>query len=127
MTFFTNDTCYNLALVTVLALIILYLIGKFFSEEKFTVYFEKTAPIDYAVCVRQEDNINGINSKGNKFCNDNHIVVAKPNIKKSYLYNYSTDGNLIGYNNCVLEGGNIVKNGINKKCNIQIAGQSDLN
>ncbi len=37
MTFFTEDTCYNLALVTVLALVALYLIGKFFTEEEFAI------------------------------------------------------------------------------------------
>ncbi len=124
MTFFTNDTCYNLALVTVLALIILYLIGKFFSEEEFTVYFQNTDPRDYITCLGKQGNIRGTNSKKNNFCVDSYHPMLYP-VMKSYPYTYTNNQDPIGYNNCVHEGGKVQQNssGINQ-CTVNIAGGS---
>ncbi len=119
MTFFTNDTCYNLALVTVLALVALYLIGKFFSEEKFTVYFEKSdlsnLP-DYTKCVNNLGNLKGVDSKNIKFCNDSNNPVVNPVangrtcIEVNKNVNPFSLGDLPTYNDCVLEGGDITTN-----------------
>ncbi len=121
MTFFTEDTCYNLALVTVLALVALYLIGRFFTEEEFTVYFQNTDPIDYNKCVEYKANMKGVNRKGKSFCNDFAFPVVNP-VKKSYSHTYSSDVNPIAYDDCEYEGGKIsINDRRSKKCYINVA------
>ncbi len=94
MTLFTNDTCYNLAVVTVLALLLLFLINKVFFKEDFAVYDQWNMP-DYAKCAAKEGNETAVAFR-KKICRD--------------LNNPVTDNPVP--NDCLLRGGNIVKNSI---------------
>ncbi len=118
MTFFTEDTCYNLALVTVLALVALYLIGKFYAKENFTEYWEFADPKNYAECVAQKGNISGVNTiVKSKYCDDTNNPIQ--NIIPLIYYDYSDP---IDYAKCMAQQDN--KRGVDnenyKFCNDSI-------
>ncbi len=118
MTFFTNDTCYNLALVTVLALITLYLIGKFFSEEEFTVYFKHTEPIQYENCIKDDHNSSGSNPDG-YWCDDSVVQQFNYSSNKPVTsQTYYEQDNHESYNNCVNQGGTLGNTSSGNNCTL---------